>query len=404
MTDATRANPASPKPGSQSALRKLNEQRVVDTLGAHGTLTQAELARVTGLSTATISNIVKSLAAEKRVETTSVTSSGRRALGVSLLDVADVAAGIDFGRSHVRVVLANPGFRLIDESSEPLPIGHRVEDSIAIAARMLTEACRRTGTDQHRLLGAGIGVPGPIDHRTTMVINGAILPEWVGIDISAQLHSALGVPVIIDNDSNLGALAQITWGEHQTCTNLCFLKIGSGIGSGLILNGSLYYGHLGITGEIGHSTIFDQGLICRCGNRGCLETVASTAIMTEMLSHAEGKPVSVEDIIERALAGDWATLRVIDDAGVAVGHALANVANMINPEAMVIGGSLAPLGELLLEPIRRGLNRHAIPAVGEGTSLHMSMLGDRAEALGAVALVLRQDGANHRQPQRKTTS
>ena len=287
------------------------------------------------------------------------------------------------------MVLARPGFRLLDESSAPLPIGHRAGESIAASARMLTEACERTGTNPRQLLGAGIGVPGPIDHRNNMVINGAILPEWVGIDIAGQLRSALGIPVMIDNDSNLGALAQITWGEHQTCTNLCFLKIGSGIGSGLILNGSLYYGHLGITGEIGHSTIFDQGLICRCGNRGCLETVASTAMMTEMLGRAEGRPLAVEDIIERALAGDSATLRVIDDAGVAVGHALANVANLINPEAMVVGGPLAALGELLLEPIRRGLNRHAIPVVGENTALHMSMLGDRAEALGAVALVLR---------------
>lgn len=404
MTDAPRAKPGRENPGSQSALRKLNEQRVLDTLASHGTLTQAGLARVTGLSTATVSNIVKTLAAENRVETTSVTSSGRRALGVSLLDVSDVAAGIDFGRSHVRVVLARPGFRLLDEASAALPIGHRVEDSIAIAARMLTEACERTGTNPRQLLGAGIGVPGPIDHRTNRVIHGAILPDWVGIDIAEQLRSALGIPVIIDNDSNLGALAQVTWGEHQACANLCFLKIGSGIGSGLILNGSLYYGHLGITGEIGHSTIFDQGLICRCGNRGCLETVASTFTMTQMLGHAEGRSITVEEIIDRALGGDSATLRVIDDAGVAVGHALANVANLINPEAMVIGGPLAPLGELLLDPIRRGLNRHAIPVVGENTSLHMSMLGDRAEALGAVALVLRQGAAGHSPDRRKATS
>src|SRR6185312_4361446 len=104
MTDAPRAKPGRENPGSQSALRKLNEQRILDTLTSHGTLTQAGLARVTGLSTATVSNIVKTLAAQNRVETATVTSSGRRALGVSLLDVADVAAGIDFGRSHVRVV------------------------------------------------------------------------------------------------------------------------------------------------------------------------------------------------------------------------------------------------------------------------------------------------------------
>ncbi len=390
MNDVTPTTPKGTNPGSQSALRRLNEQRVLDTLGAQSTLTQAELARATGLSSATISNIVKSLTAQHRVQTAPVTSSGRRAQGVALLDVADVAAGIDFGRSNVRVVLAHPGFRLLDESFRSLSIGHFAEESIAVAAQMLAEACARTGIKQQELLGAGIGVPGPIDHRNNMVIHGAILPEWVGIDIAGQLRAALGIAVMIDNDANLGALAQITWGEHQTCEDLCFLKIGTGIGSGLILNGALYYGHLGITGEIGHATIFDQGAICRCGNRGCLETVASTSTMTELLAQAEGRPISVEDVIERALSGDSATLRVIDDAGVAVGHALANIANLINPEAMVIGGPLAPLGDFLLAPIRRGLNRHAIPLVGENTALHMSMLGDRAEALGAVALILRK--------------
>jgi predicted NBD/HSP70 family sugar kinase len=162
---------------------------------------------------------------------------------------------------------------------------------------------------------------------------------------------------------------------------------------GLILNGSLHYGFLGLTGEIGHSTIFDQGLICRCGNRGCLETVASTSIMIELLSRTESTPVGIEGILERAAAGDSATLRVIDDIGFSVGHALANVANMLNPEVVVIGGPLAPLGELLLTPIRRGLQRHTIPVIGENTTLCMSLLGDRAEALGAAALVLRHTGA-----------
>ena len=121
--------------------------------------------------------------------------------------------------------------------------------------------------------------------------------------------------------------------------------------------------------------------------------MASTGIMIELLSRTENAPVSIENIIEQAEAGDSATLRVIDDVGVAVGHALANVANLINPEVIVLGGPLAPLGELLLAPIRRGLQRHAIPVIGENTTLCMSLLGDRAEALGAAALVLRQSAA-----------
>lgn len=376
-------------PGSQSALRSRNEQRILATLRVQGTLTQAALSRATGLSTATISNIVKALASSGRVSTAPMTSSGRRALGVTLQDESDIAVGIDFGRSHIRIVLAKTGFRLIDEFFEALPIGHRAESSIARASEILDELCAKNGIARSQLAGAGIGIPGPIDHRTKTVVRGAILPEWVDLDINSYLQEALGLPVYIDNDSNIGALAQVTWGEHQEVANLCFLKIGGGIGSGLILNGALHYGFLGITGEIGHSTIFDQGLICRCGNRGCLETVASTSILVELLSRTEPASLSIETIIERALGGDAGTLRVIDDLGVAVGHAVANVANLINPEVIVLGGPLVPLGELLLGPIRRGLLRHAIPVIGENTTLCMSLLGDRAEALGAAALVLR---------------
>ena len=377
-----------PRPGSQSALRQRNEQLIIATLREQGPVSQADLARATGLSTATISNIVKAMCADGLAATSPTTSSGRRALAVSLLETPDVAVGIDFGRSHVRMVLASPAFKVKAEKFAQLPVGHLAGESIATAATMLEDLLAGSGISRSRVTGAGVGVPGPIDHRTGTVIRGAILPEWVGMNIVAQLEQALGMPVLADNDANLGALAQITWGEHRAAKNLMFLKIGSGIGAGLILNGAVYYGHTGITGEIGHSAIFEQGLVCRCGNRGCLETVASTAVMIELLSRGEKVPLTVPDIIHRAKAGDAATLRVIDDAGVAVGKAAANVANMINPEMIVVGGPLAPLGEMLLAPIRRGLVRHAVPAIGEATAVLMSSLGDRAEALGAISLVL----------------
>lgn len=377
-----------PKPGSQPALRRRNEQLIIATLRDLGPLPQAELARTTGLSTATVSNIVKSMCAEGLASTSPTTSSGRRALAVSLLETPDVVAGIDFGRSHIRIALANPGRRVRAEKSAPLAVGHLAAESISVAAAMLEELLAESGISRSDVIGAGVGVPGPIDHRTGTVIRGAILPEWVGVNIITQLEAALGIPVFADNDANLGALAQVTWGEHRDCRDLVFLKIGSGIGAGLILNGSPYYGHTGITGEIGHATIFDQGLVCRCGNRGCLETVASTTVMIELLSREEPHPLTVSDIIVRAQSGDAASLRVIDDAGMAVGRAVANVANMINPETIVVGGPLAALGDILLNPIRRGLIRHAVPAIGEATSVVMSSLGDRAEALGAISLAL----------------
>lgn len=134
----------------------------------------------------------------------------------------------------------------------------------------------------------------------------------------------------------------------------------------------------------------EQGVVCRCGNRGCLETIVSTTTMIEQLSRSENPPLTPADIVRKALAGDSATIRVVDDAGLAVGRALGNLANLINPEVIVVGGPLAGLGNILLDPIRRGLVKHAVPVIGETTTLTMSSLGDRAEALGAAALVFQQ--------------
>ncbi|PYI38844.1 ROK family transcriptional regulator [Arthrobacter psychrolactophilus] len=378
-------------PGSQSALRSRNQQRITQQLLKGGPSTQAELARSTGLSTATISNIVKSMAAAELVTLTPVTSSGRRAMSVRYNGDSAIAAGIDFGRTHVRVVLANTGYHVLAEEEAPLPRGHEAAEGIQTASRLLDKLLRKAGISRSQLIGAGAGIPGPIDSRSGKVIRGAILPEWVGINLHSELQKALEIPVFVDNDANLGALAQLTWGDMGNALNLMFIKIGTGIGSGLILGGHLFHGSFGVTGEIGHVTIDEHGMICRCGNRGCLETVASTATMVELLSRGSEHPISTADILRQADAGDPATLRVLDDAGMAIGRALANVANLISPDVIVIGGPLTELGELFLAPIRRGLLRHAVPIIGESIGLKMSQLTSRAEALGAAALVFQNE-------------
>lgn len=384
-----------PRPGSQPALREQNQQRIISALISGGSQTQAELSRQTGLSTATVSNIVKDMTGRGIITTAPTTSSGRRALSVTLKDDGQVAAGIDIGRRHLRVVLASPNYQVLQEEFVALPLGHSARDGLDAASDLLDSLLGKAGVDRRALLGAGIGIPGPIDRRTGTVVQGAILPEWVGINILETFSERLRIPVLIDNDANLGALAQVTWGPHSSVSNLLFMKVGSGIGSGLILNGSLFYGNLGITGELGHITINEYGVVCRCGNRGCLETVASTSTMIDLLTPGSSEPVDTRRILELAASRDTATLRVIDDAGVALGRALAHMANLINPETIVIGGPLTSLGEILLDPIRRSLARHAVRLVGETTNLCMSSLGDRAEALGGAAVVLARAGRLH---------
>lgn len=391
-----RSTDSSAKPGSQSALRLRNQHRLTEHLLRGGPATQAELSRLTGLSAATVSNIVKSMQHEGLVTLTPTTSSGRRAHSVCYVGDSSIAAGIDFGRSHVRVVLANRSYQVVAERQIPLPLGHNATVGIAAAGKLLDELLTEEGISRATLIGAGAGIPGPIDRRTGKVIQGAILPEWVGINLHKRLNSALDLPVYIENDANLGALAQVTWGAYSSVQNLVFVKIGTGIGAGLIVNGSLYSGSIGVTGEIGHLTIDESGLICRCGNRGCLETIASNATMIELLSRDKSRPITAEDIVNQAAAGDPTTLRVLEDAGTAVGRALATISNLMSPDVIVIGGPLATLDEVLLSPIRRGFLRHTVPIVGENTILATSSLGPRSEALGAVSLVFQNDPAQQK--------
>jgi predicted NBD/HSP70 family sugar kinase len=379
-------------PGSQSALRLSNQQRIVSSLVSSGPATQADIARHTGLSAATVSNIVKVLVDRGFVSTSPTTSSGRRASLVSLSsDDGAVSVGIDFGRRHVRIIIATLDYQVIAEKAVEIPLGYTAAEALDVAANLLASTLGQASVTRSSVLGVGVGIPGPIDRRTGTVAKGAILPEWVGVTVS-MVEESFELPVHLDNDANLGALAESTWGPHAGTANLVFVKVGTGIGAGLIINGQPFLGNIGLTGEIGHLPIHEHGLLCRCGNRGCLETVASTTIMIELLSRTLGRPVRTADIVRLALDGDEGAIRVIEEAGFAVGRSIASIANLVNPETVVIGGPLTGLGEMLLRPIRTGLGRYAVPMVAETTQLVMSSLGERAEALGAVALVLRQPG------------
>jgi predicted NBD/HSP70 family sugar kinase len=377
------------RPGSQSALRGLNRQRIVDALIEAGPSTQADLARRTGLSAATVSNIVKLLLEDGTVAADAVTVSGRRATSIRLRENGSVVVGIDFGRRHARIVVVTPGYEVVAERAIELPRGYPALEGVLAVRDVLDRLMSEAGIARSAVLGVGLGMPGPIDRRTGTVVQGTILPEWIGVGRD-DLESVLELPVLFDNDANLGALAEVTWGAHTAVQHLMFVKIGSGIGSGLILDGRPYRGNIGVTGEIGHITVDEQGAVCQCGNRGCLETVASTNVMLELLYQRAPGEHGTHDIVRRALEGDPGTLRVLEDAGAAIGAALGNVANLINPEVILVGGPLADVGDAIVQPIARSFGRHAVPRVAESTTIAVSSLGARAEALGAASLALRE--------------
>ncbi|MDO8184200.1 ROK family transcriptional regulator [Conexibacter sp. JD483] len=379
--------------GSLASLRDRNRRLVVDELRRAGLISRAELARRTGLSRSTVSTLIADMQAQGLVAEREVDGAGpqggRPPVLLSLERAAGVALGIDFGKRHVRVIVSDLAHTVLADLERPMETEQSAQEGFDAAVELAGQALAEAGVAQTDIIGAGMGVPGPIDVATGEVGSSAILPGWVGVRPEEVVARQLGIPVKAENDANLGALAELTWGAGRGSDDFVYIKVSSGIGGGLVLGGQLYTGSGGIAGELGHSMVDEHGPVCRCGNRGCLETIASTRQIVDLLRPARGADITIEQVIAHAREGDRASRRVIGDAARAIGVVIAQVCNVLNPAKVVVGGDLSAAGDVLLDPLRDEVTRHAVPAAGGNVEIVPGVLGRRAEVLGAAALVLR---------------
>lgn len=374
--------------GSPTGVRASNRERILALLRGRGPMSQADLARASGLSPATISSIARELREDGWLEE-SEGEGPTRGRALSLSRSAGVAVGIDFGHSHVRVAIADLGHTVLAEAEEALDVDHEADEGVALAGRLVRGLLDEVGVGADRVTGVGMGLPGPLRRDTGEVGDSAILPGWIGSRPEALMRTELGLDVRVENDANLGALAEIVWGAGRGCADLLYVKVATGVGAGLVLDGRLYHGSSGTAGEIGHMTIDEAGPVCRCGNRGCLEAFAGAEAVLEPLRRRHGERLTLRRVVLQAQAGDVGCRRVVADAGRALGIAVAGVCNLLAPERVVVGGELAQAGDLLLEPLHASLVRSATAATRD-VPVVAGVLGERAEVLGAVALVLRE--------------
>ncbi|WP_405621492.1 ROK family transcriptional regulator [Streptomyces sp. NBC_01511] len=379
-------------PGSQSSLHRANLERVVRAVRMAGSLTQAEIARSTGLSAATVSNIVRELREGGTVEVTPTSAGGRRARSVSLSGDAGIVVGVDFGHTHLRVAVGNLAHQVLAEESEPLDVDASSAYGFGRAEELVERLIEATGIGRQKVIGVGLGVPGPIDVVSGTLGSTSILPGWTGINPGEEMAGRLGVPVYVDNDANLGALGELVWGSGRGVKDLAYIKVASGVGAGLVIDGQIYRGPGGTAGEIGHITLDESGPVCRCGNRGCLETFTAARYVLPLLRSSHGRDLTMERVVQLAREGDPGCRRVIADVGRHIGSGVANLCNLLNPSRVVLGGDLAEAGELVLAPIRESVSRYAIPSAARQLSVLPGALGGRAEVLGALALVLSEMG------------
>ena len=374
-------------PGSTASLRAANQRRVIDALRVASTeppITQADIARTTQLAPATVSNIVRELAGAGLVET--VGGSGRRGTEVRISRRAGLVAAVDFGHRHLRVAVGDLAGTLLAERRLPLAPDHDHGVGLALADETLCGLIAELGARRGDVVSVGMGLPAPVG-QDGVVIASSILPGWIGVEAAAVAQQRFGWPVHLDNDANLCALAEHRFGAGVGHRCMVYIKVSSGVGAGLIIDDRPFHGGTGTAGEIGHLTFDENGPICRCGSRGCLEAYTSVGMLQELL-HLQHPGAGVTELVAAARAGDVAVRRAFEDVGTRLGWGVAIVANLMNPTCLVIGGDMAQAGDLLLDAVRDGVRRHALAPVSSAMTVSTSTLGERSAVRGALILAL----------------
>ncbi len=373
--------------GSQSSLREANRALVLSTVQRWGGLTQVELAQSTGLSAATVSTIVRELLTAGLVDTAVTTRSGRRAQLVTVARRVGLAVGVQVGHRNVRIVVGDFAHEIVAEQSLPLPNEHRMDTTLDRAALLIVDLLERVGSSLDEVVGVGVAVPAPVDAATGMISVRGIMRGWDGVHLGQTLSKRIACPVFVDNDANLGALAESTLGAARAFRDSVYVRASYGVGSGIVVDGRVHRGFAGTAGEIGHVQVDPGGAICRCGNRGCLDTVVGASALVEALRTNRG-PLTLRDVVQLAKDGDQGCVRVVSDAGAQIGMVVAGLGQAVNPQVVVVGGELAETGAVLLEPMREAIARR-VP-VNQIAPLEVvpAALGLQAEVVGALLLAL----------------
>ena len=374
-------------------LHNLGRVRVLQALTSNPALSRAELVRHTGLARATVSSVVFDLIAAGLVRESAEAAAASQRTGrppqlVSLEPGAGYAIGLDVGHDHVRAIVTDVVGTPRWDRTEALAVDDDPRRALDTAVRLITEAVDDTALPLRKILGLGLGIACPVDKATGALHAEGIMPGWVGTRPAAELAARTGLPTQIINDANAGVLAERRFGAARDCANVVYVRLAAGIGAGMMSEGRMLLGHRGLAGELGHVTVERDGAVCRCGSRGCLETVASPAAIAGLLARSWGQPVAAIDLPDLLSRGDRGALRAVEDAGEAVGRALSAAVQLLNPQLVVIGGDLAEAGEALLEPIRRTLRRGTMGSLNQRLRIVPSTLGDSAGVRGAAALVL----------------
>ncbi len=380
-------------------VRSFNKHAAVDLIRFAGRgLSRADLAEKMGLTRAAVSIIINDLIANRVIQETEsrTTSSGRPPVVLEINPDQGLVAAIDMGARHISAALGDFSARILEETEVPFNVEKGPDECLKEADDILQELLRKRGLAATDLAAIGVGVPGPVIADKGMVMAPPIMPGWDRFPIRATLEKCWNTAVTLNNDAELGALGEWAYGAGRGEKSLAFIKVGSGIGAGLIINQQIYGGTTGSAGEIGHLTVDENGPLCACGNHGCLEAFAGGhAIAAQgkklaasgkrtLLSERSPDMITARDVAEAARRGDLAAQEIIKRSGTFIGIAIAGLINLMNPSAVIIGGGVAQVGDLMTGPIRQAVHQRSLRASEHGVRITTAMLGRRSSLMGAL--------------------
>ncbi len=389
---------------SPQIVKSVNKHTVLDLIRfTPGGISRAELAQRMDLSRAAMTTIVNDLINCNAIRETESRNgqSGRPPIILEVNASRGYVVGIDMGASHLSIILTDFGAQVIDEIEIPFSVADGPETCVGIANKLLEDLLKKNQLTIKNISALGLGVPGPIASEAGMVFAPPIMPGWDGYPIQTNLEARWGLPISLNNDAELGALGEWAYGAGRGENHLAYIKVGTGIGSGLLLNGQIYRGATGSAGEIGHLTIEENGPLCDCGNAGCLEALAGgkaiarqarEAILkgqrTLLSSMGPVEALTARDVASAARRGDLVSQKIIASAGRYLGIAIAGLVNLFNPRTIVVGGGVAQIGDLLLQPIRDTVTQRSLQASARTVKINTAVLRRHSPGMGAIVQAL----------------
>jgi predicted NBD/HSP70 family sugar kinase len=377
-----------------AGMRARNSALLLNLIWRERQVSRADLARRTGLSPSTVSAIVGDLERSGLVQSTGegLSRGGRRPTLLGFCDDAFAIVGVELGASHVLVTLTNLRGQVRAAREAAHPVQGDPDGALALVRSFIDDCLRTERVARRRLLGIGVAVPSPVHPNAPGRLSPVILPAWSGYDVQGHLAGAYNLPVFVDNDANLGALAEGWWGAGRNGDDLTYIKVATGIGAGYVIRGEVYRGAGGTAGEIGHLAVDPSGPRCICGLNGCLAmfigSQAIRALARERMTGERGRTPTIGDIVKSARNGEAGAVTIVDEVGHYLGIAVAGLVNLMNPAVVVLGGEITSVGDLLLDKLRETVRARTLSLSVNETRLVTSNLGDQAIAVGAATLVL----------------